>query len=226
MRWVVFIFCLLITGISYAQNCVIEGAWMGNSPGSLSRCCEGLQLMPPPPGQLGSRGQCLKKENNQFCLGENLSGLNYPGAVDKCCQGLTKMGPAIHDPRIRFVCKKLPSCVPENETISLNPAYTKPCCEGLEAVFIDDGRVGAGRTCVKKSQVNCVREGVPLFQYPGSPSCCEGLVGRNASPNSPVTFAQVCTRGTDNSRINNTEARKELSIDPEIGMPDSEVTGQ
>lgn len=206
MRWVVFVFCFMIAGATYAQNCVVEGAWMGNSPGSLSRCCEGLELLPPPMGQMGTRGQCLKRQNGLFCIGENLSGFVYPGAIERCCEGLTKVNPERPTNGVAFVCKKV-NCTKENEYINMQSGVG--CCEGLVPYMEDPRRIG-GAQCVKKPDANCLQEGSPMFVYPGAPTCCRGLSPGRASPNSPVGFADVCLRGSQRPQVNQSEINKDV----------------
>ncbi|MES2529374.1 MAG: hypothetical protein V4598_19960 [Bdellovibrionota bacterium] len=224
MKWVVLAFCLIVTGAASAQNCVVEGAWMGIGPQALQNCCAGLEINPPPPGQIGSRGQCLKKQSGQFCIGENLPILNYPGAVNKCCSGLTQMPNSIPDNRIVGNCVNIPACVAEGQAMTMNPGYRRPCCNGLVHQLPTSGRMGDAGTCVKPNAVvetNCVMEGGPLFVYPGAPNCCRGLSGRRPNAQSPIGFAEVCMRGPAQVQVNDSEARKELTGDNnDLGLRD------
>ncbi len=174
MKWVVLAFCLMVTAVASAQNCVVEGAWMGNSPSSLRNCCAGLQLNPPPAGMMGSAGQCLKKQNGRFCIGENLPVLNFAGAVSECCSGLSKVSPSIPDNRVIANCVKIPECIAEGQPMPMNPTYRRPCCQGLSHRLPTSGRLGDGGTCEK--QLACVQEGGSAGVYPGAPDCCQGLV--------------------------------------------------
>ncbi len=176
MKWVVLFFCLITTGVSMAQNCVVEGAWMGMGPGAPSQCCQGLELSPPPPGTGGSRGQCLKKENGRFCLGDKLPGLNFPGAVLECCNGLTRVPPRNPDPRVLFLCEKL-VCKKEGEWVGVGP-HSAQCCEGLVRQVPLNGQIGDAQ-CVRR--LACKKEGEWINFAPGSPACCEGLVSQAPS---------------------------------------------
>lgn len=218
MRWIALFCCLVVTGIASAQNCVVEGAWMGNYPGALRNCCAGLELSPSPVGMNGSAGQCLKKQSGKFCLGENLPVLNFLGATSECCSGLRKVQPSIPDNRILANCVKIPECVKEGGSAGIYPGAAD-CCQGLVRKIPTDGRIG-GADCVKPEELNCLTEGSPMFVYPGAPSCCKGLSARRPSAQSPVGFADVCLRSEPGVQVNTSEAQKELSVDPDLGLRD------
>ena len=103
----------------------------------------------------------------------------------------------------------------------MNPTYIRPCCEGLVHKLSTSSRIGDGGTCEKANDSsNCIGEGAPLFVYPVSPSCCRGLSPRRPSAVSPIGFADVCMRGGPAVQVNNSEARKELSVDQDLGLRD------
>lgn len=212
MKWVVLLFCLITTGVSMAQTCVPEGAWMANNT-PRPVCCAGLELNSRPQGSPGFPGQCLRKVDNKLCMGENITYSGFHGREADCCSGLSKEQVFFEFPTYR--CVKKAACTPEGQYLSLHPQHQSQCCEGLEP-FRDpnDRRIGAGPQCVRRGSANCVTEGSPLFQYPGAPTCCPGLTAGRPSVQSPVGFADVCLRGNSRPQVNNTEAIKELSPGP------------
>ncbi|MFL5784961.1 MAG: hypothetical protein ACJ76H_10150 [Bacteriovoracaceae bacterium] len=217
MKWVVLFFCLITAGVSMADTCVIEGAWVMPTAGSPQQCCQGLELNPAAQNS-GTKGQCLKKENGQFCIGQNLPILHYPGAVDKCCSGLGRVLPNNPDPRVSFLCMKEATCVKEGEWASVSPG-APDCCQGLVR-YSPPGKYGAVQ-CVKEQATNCIQENLPLFQYPGAPKCCEGLHAGRPSMMNPVGFADVCLRGVvgaDKPAVNNSEQHKQIDIDPGVHL--------
>lgn len=222
MRLVVFIFCLIVTGLSFAADqCVKEGDSIGVYPGAVTNCCAGLEKMPAPAGVYGSGGTCHRKENNQFCYGEGRFRAGF--TLLPCCQGL---GAFVTNNQLReFECRKVRTCVEENQPIVPGQGNPMVCCQGLQPKLPPSGQI-YGAKCVKPEYINCLEEGYPVFQHPGAMRCCPGLVSARAPATSPVTFSDICVRQDRAVRVNNTEERTErrsfLTDDP----AETTVSGQ
>lgn len=209
MKLAVLLFCFLVTSLSFAtetasNSCVKEGDSIGVYPGAVTNCCAGLEKMPAPSGVYGSGGTCHKKVNNMFCYGEGRFRMGFTQL--SCCPGLG--GFVINMQNREFECRKVKTCVEENEQILLNNGGPMVCCNGLQAKLPPSGMMH-GSTCVKPENLNCLGEGYPVFQHPGAPKCCSGFVPGKAPAQSPITFSDICMREDRAPRVNNNEGQKD-----------------